>query len=137
MIDCKCSFTATMIKDDFACEKAQLVTRRAGPDIACSSEYGSEQCKKLYAAFKQVGLQAFDAEDDLSKTSHSVFVRIQFGGLLGLANNLDKEHGTTKVDNIFKLVSDALNKYSDIDKIPNQEFVEQMLCFKIKRKKKR
>ena len=69
MIDCKCSFTATLIKDDFSCEKAQMVTRRAGPDIACSSELASQNCSNLLSAFKEVGLPAFNAEDDLLKNT--------------------------------------------------------------------
>ena len=63
MQDNKCSFALTIIKNDFACEKSQMVTRRAGPDIACVSKCASTQCEKLYSELKKVGLTAFDAED--------------------------------------------------------------------------
>ena len=126
-----------MIKDDFACEKAQMVTRRAGPDIACASENASERCKKLLEAFKQVGLPAFDAKDDLLKTPHSVFAKIQFGGLLGLAADINNGSKPQDVENIFGLVENALQKFDSIDKIPSQEFVDEMLNYKIKRKKTR
>ena len=140
MIDCKCSFAITLIKEDFACEKAQMVTRRAGPDTACASEQGSQRCLQLYTDLKSVGLPAFNAEDDLLKTPASVFSKIQFGGLLGLAQmNSDKDSDETKietVDNIYQLLDQVLTRYESFSKIPYQDLVEHMTAFKIKRKKR-
>ncbi len=132
MIDCKCSFSITLITEDFNCEKAQLVTRRAGPDIACSSEQGSQNCKQIYTELKNVGLPAFDAEDDLLKTPASVFSKIQFAGLLGLQKeiNRDKSIGK-KVDNIYQLVDQTLQTPQDYNSLVNE-----MTAYKIKRQKR-
>ena len=139
MIDCKCSFAITLIKNDFACEKAQMVTRRAGPDTACSSELGSQRCQQLYDELKVVGLPAFDAEDDLLKTPTSVFSKIQFGGLLGLAKIIAKatsnEFNIVRVDNIYQLLEQAVSRYESINNIPYPELVDTMTAFKIKRKR--
>ena len=136
MNDFKCSFVATLIKKDFACELAQMVTRRAGPDIACSSETASLQCKKLVSALNNVGLSAFNAEDDLLKTPHSVFVKIQFGGLLGLAQDVENTVDVNHVGNIFQLVEQAIKRYNSVDNIPHQNYVQNMLGYKIKRRRK-
>lgn len=143
MIDCKCSFAITLIKDDFACEKAQMVTRRAGPDTACASELGSQRCQQLYADLKVVGLPAFDAEDDLLKTPASVFSKIQFGGLLGLANLMannssnesKSQSALARVENIYQLVEQAVASYGSLSDIPYSELVGTMTAFKIKRKR--
>ena len=134
--DYKCSFTATLIKEDFACEQAHLVTRRGGPDIACASATASERCQKLFEKFKQVGLPAFDATDDLLETPHSVFTKIQFGGLLGMAQDIANAPGVQRVDNIFQLVERALQRYSAIDDIPYQKYVSAMKQCKIKRRRR-
>ena len=136
MIDCKCSFAATLIKNDFACEKAQMVTRRAGPDVACSSETASKNCEKLFSEFKKVGLPAFDAEDDLLKTPHSVFTKVQFGGLLGLNCDLNNKNEVKQIDNIFELVSQSLEQFGSIMSIPYQNYIKSMIDFKIPRKRK-
>lgn len=136
MDDCKCSFAATLIKEDFACEQAHMVTRRAGPDIACASETASERCQKLFAKFKQVGLPAFDATDDLLETPHSVFTKIQFGGLLGMAQDITEASDAQRVDNIFQLIERALQRYGAIDDIPYQQYVSTMKQCKIKRRRK-
>ncbi len=139
MIDCKCSFSITLIKEDFSCEQAQSVARRAGPDTACASESGSQRCQQLYAELKTVGLPAFDAEDDLLKTPASVFTKVQFGGLLGLANIISngdsKESKIVRVDNIYQLVEQALVRYGSVDNFPYTELVDSMTAFKIKRKR--
>ncbi len=137
MVDCKCIFSITLIKNDFACEHAQTVTRRGGPDIACGDEEASIRCKKIYDNFKAVGLPAFDAEDDLLKTPASVFTKIQFGGLLGLSKIiLDDKTKIGKVDNIYQLLKQAVFLYDSLNSIPYAELVSEMTEFKIKRKKR-
>lgn len=135
MADCKCSFVATLIKEDFACGQAQMVTRRAGPDISCMSATASSRCEKLFTRFKQVGLPAFDAEDDLLTTPHSVFTKIQFGGLLGMAQDLTDTSDARRVDNVFQLVEQALQRYNSIDDIECQRYVTAMKQYKIKRRR--
>ncbi len=140
MIDCKCSFSITLIKEDFSCEQAQPVARRAGPDTACASKSGSQRCQQVYAELKAVGLSAFDAEDDLLKTPASVFSKIQFGGLLGIANMLATDDDSVQskivsVDNIFQLLERAVVRYESVNNIPYTELVDAMTKFKIKRKR--
>ena len=143
MIDCKCSFAMTLVSEEFGCEKAQLVTRRAGPDIACSSEQGSIRCQQVYAECKAVGLPAFDAEDDLLKTPASVFTKIQYGGLLGLAINVneptnkpEKKDKIETVENIYQLLEQAAMCYESSSSIPYLDLVDTMTNFKLKRKKR-
>ena len=137
MIDCKCSFKATLITEDYACEQAQLVTRRAGPDVACGSEIASKNCEQLYDQFKSVGLLAFDAEDDLLKTPASVYNKIQYGGLLALSKSIINggDVQDKKIDNISDLVQQAEKRFKSLENIPCDQFVGEMKAFKIKRKK--
>lgn len=121
MNDSKCSFVATLIKEDFTCEKRWLFTRRASPDILCTSEHASEACKKLLAALIAVDLPVLDEEDDLLITPHSVFAKIQFGGLSSLAKDLTSdltENDPARVANIFQLVEDMLQRYQSLENLP-------------------
>lgn len=135
MTDCKCSFAVTMIRETYACEKARMVTRRAGPDIACTSEDASSRCREVLEKFKEAGLTAFDAEDDLLSTPHSVYVKIQFGGLLGLARDV-MHSSADNVENIFQLIGQAVKHYHSLDAIPYQEYVQTMKKLKVGRKRR-
>ena len=79
-----CPFSATLVRDDFACRHASQVVCRGGVEIACASAADHQRCTALLQAFKAVALPAFEVSDDLTQMPHSVLVKIQFGGLLVL-----------------------------------------------------
>ncbi len=138
MIDHKCSFSITLITEDYACEHAKLVTRRAGPDVACQSDQGSNDCQRVYEKLKLLGLPAFDAEDDLLKTPASVFTKIQYGGLLGLQRCITQsETQPEKIENIYQLVQRVILEYQAKEESLYQDIVNDMTAFRIKRHKTR
>ncbi|MEK7717042.1 MAG: hypothetical protein AAB322_04735 [Pseudomonadota bacterium] len=132
----KCAFSNTLVTGQFGCEKGEQVTRRGGPDVVCTSDEAHRQCDKLFQRMKQAALPAFGVEDDLLSMPHSVLVKIQFGGLLGLqrlqGNGTDE---SAVVKNIHGLVGQTIGKYGGLDAIPCQAFVEDMTSYKLKRRR--
>lgn len=136
MEEYKCAFSNTLVTSLFGCEKAEQVTRRGGPDVVCASDEAHQQCEKLYERMKQAALPAFGVEDDLLSMPHSVLMKIQFGGLLGLQRL--QGYGTDEsavVRNIHGLVGRAIGKHGGLDAIPCQAFVEDMTSYKLKRRR--
>ncbi len=132
----KCAFGITQITGQFACEMGQQVTRRGGPDVACTSEGAHQQCARLFQRMKDVALPAFGVEDDLLSMPHSVLVKIQFGGLLGLQRLLDGSAAvSSEVKNIDGLIGRALEQYDSLEAIPCTAFVEDMTSYKLKRRR--
>jgi len=131
----KCAFSVTQITGQFACEMGQQVTRRGGPDVACTSEAAHQQCARLFQRMKDVALPAFGVEDDLLSMPHSVLVKIQFGGLLGLQRLLDGSAASVEVKNIDGLIGRALEQYGSLEAIPCTAFVEDMTSYKLKRRR--
>lgn len=136
MEEYKCAFSNTLVTGQFGCGKGEQVTRRGGPDVVCSSDEAHQQCEKLFQRMKQAALPAFGVEDDLLSMPHSVLVKIQFGGLLGLqrlqGNGTDE---SAVVKNIHDLVGQAIGKHGGLDAIPCQAFVEDMTSYKLKRRR--
>ena len=132
--DNHCVFALTQVSNQFGCEYARLVTRRSGPDIACTSAEMSQKCALVHERLKKVGLDEFDYEDDLTQVPHGIWTRIQFGGLLGLQETIQ---GTQdKIENISALVKLAENKCGDIDSIPFTELVTAMKSYKSRKRKR-
>ena len=132
----KCAFSNTLVTSQFGCEKGAQVTRRGGPDVVCASDEAHQQCEKLFQRMKQTALPAFGVEDDLLSMPHSVQMKIQFGGLLGLQRLQDKgTDESTVVKNIHGLVGQAIGKHGGLDAIPCQAFVEDMTSYKLKRRR--
>lgn len=133
MEEYKCAFSNTLITGQFGCEKAEPVTRRGGPDIACTSEAAHQRCEKLFQQMKAAALPAFGVEDDLLSMPHSVQVKIQHGGLLGLQRLLDGA-GATDVKNVHALVDRAAGKYHNLDAVPCPALVPDMTSYKLRRR---
>ena len=130
-----CIFALTQVSNEFACECGELVTRRAGPDIACDSEIMHKKCSYVYEELKKVGLNAFEFEDDLTQVPHGIWAKIQFGGLLGLTAELDSDV-PDKIDNIAQLIKLAEQKYQLLEHIPYMNYVPAMKNYRIRRRKK-
>ena len=135
MEEYKCAFSNTLITNQFGCEKGEQVTRRGGPDIACTSDEAHWRCERLFQQMKAAALPAFGVEDDLLSMPHSVLVKIQFGGLLGLQRLLETgAAGSDEVKNVHALVNQAAGKYDNLDAIPCSALVEDMTSYKLKRR---
>ena len=131
----KCAFSNTLITKQFGCEKGEQVTRRGGPDIACTSEAAHQRCEKLFQKMKAAALPAFGVEDDLLSMPHSVLVKIQLGGLLGLQRLLSSGAAdSAEVKNIHALVDQAVGQYESLDAVPCPALVEDMTSYKLRRR---
>lgn len=135
MHEYKCAFSSTLVTNQFGCENGEQVTRRSGPDIACTADAAHQRCEKLFQQMKAVALPAFGVEDDLLSMPHSVLVKIQFGGLLGLQRLLGSGvAGIAEVKNVHALVDQAMEKYHDLDAVPFPALVEDMTSHKLRRR---
>ena len=134
----KCAFSQTLIGGQFACTHAEPVVRRGGAEIACRSVDASQRCSTLMQCLKNSALPAFGVEDDLLSMPHSVLVKIQFGGLLGVQRLLDTAlSDTDSVSDINELVEQAQNNFSTLETIPYAGIVADMTGFKPRRRGKR
>ena len=136
MAEYRCAFANPLIGGQFGCEHAEQVTRRGGPDIACRSEAAHAQCERLFQQMKATALPAFGVEDDLLSMPHSVLVKIQYGGLLGLQRLLGAGAAdAAEVKNIHALVGQAVQAHGNLEAIPYPVFVEDMTSFQLKRRR--
>jgi len=134
----KCAFSQTLIGGQFACAHAEPVVRRGGAEIACRSADASQRCATLMQCLKDAALPAFGVEDDLLSMPHSVLVKIQFGGLLGVQRLLDATRSDAdSVADINALVEQALDKFGALDAVPCAGIVDDMTGFKPRRRGKR
>lgn len=127
MAELKCAFSAPLITHQFGCSKAEEVTRRGGPDIACTDEAAAARCEALFAPLKAAALPAFGVEDDLLSMPHSVLVKIQHGGPLGLQRLLGGS-STDRVEDVDALVLAVVGKFGDA--IPVEEVVSDITAYK-------
>ncbi len=126
------------MKEDFGCSNANPIVRRGGAEIACVAEQAHAHCMNLFQRLKDVALPEFGVEDDLLKMPHSVLVKIQYGGLLGLQRSMKlSAEPRSAVDDINSLVAAAAERFGSVDAIPCGDFCDDIVSYKLPGRRKR
>ncbi len=129
MQEYKCPFSAPLITRQFGCAHAEEVIHRGGAEINCTQAAAQSRCQQLFQCFKQAALPAFGVEDDLLSMPHSVLVKVQYGGLLGLQRLLRAESQVAeRVDDIQALITEAQLRYGDA--VPCTSLVDDITACK-------
>jgi len=131
----KCAFNGALIGKQYGCQNAMEVTRREGPAIACTSAEMHQKCAELMEELKAAALPQFGFEDDLTQMPHSALMKIQSGGLAGLQKCLRGDTEISEVKNIEQLVIEAEQHYGSFGAIPYSEFVQDIVDFKLRRRR--
>ena len=125
----KCPFSAPLITRQFACVQSREVIHRGGAEINCRDAAAHARCDRLFQHMKRAALPAFGVEDDLLSMPHSVLVKIQYGGLLGLQRQLRSEpQAGERVEDIQALVAEGSLHFND--EIPCTQIVDDITAFK-------
>mgnify|MGYP001825440563 CR=1 FL=1 len=127
-----CPFSAPLVAEDFACRHAEAVIRRGGTEIACHAGTSRARCIELHQAMKAVALAEQGYEDDLTQVPHSLLVKIQYGGLLGLQRLTGQGGETaTTVADIDSLVESARLRFGTVSDIPCTELCTDMTGYRL------
>lgn len=125
----KCPFSAPLVSHQFGCAKAREVVRRGGAEIDCTDAAGCSRCVRLFERLKAAALPAFGVEDDLLSMPHSVLVKIQYGGLLGMQRMLGGPAAAAdRVEDIDRLVAGFLAGHGV--SMPVDALVEDITAYK-------
>lgn len=138
MQDVICPFGATLARDTFGCTHATSVIRRGGTEFSCRNPDAHARCLRLFEQLKAAGLSAFAVEDDPTRMPHSVLVRIQFGGLLGLQRTITGQPGADgRIEDIDALVDAAITHFGGLPGIPCEQLTPDMTAYSLTRRRRR
>ncbi|MGD8568555.1 MAG: hypothetical protein PVJ39_10735 [Gammaproteobacteria bacterium] len=133
----KCPFRAPIMTRSFGCIHSEEITRREGPDVACNSSTSNALCHDFFNNMKSRALDALGHEDDLTTMPASVLQKIQYGGLLGLQQQVSDKPDNVNVDNVAQLMDDAIVKYDSISGFPFDACVESIKSYKMRKRRGR
>ena len=138
MQDLICPFSATLARETFGCNHAERIIRRGGTEFSCRNPASHARCLQLFGQLKDAALTAFDVPDDLTQMPHSVLVKIQFGGLLGL-QRITQAHPpeSGRIEDIDALVSNAVKRFDTLQSIPCEHLAADMTGYTLARRSRR
>ena len=134
----KCPFQTPIIAKDFACRLGQDVTVRNTPQVHCQSAQALQRCRKVYDHLKAVALPALGMEDDLASTPHNVYLKIQYGGLLGLQAMVGATTDQPgKIADIHAVIEAVTRGGDQTNNIAYSELISLIETQQIRRRRKR
>jgi hypothetical protein len=125
-----------MTKGLVHCRHVEEVVRRGGSEYDCRSVDHHARCSELFERLKAQALPAFGVEDDLASMPHSVLVKIQSGGLLGLHRVTSGSSGQ-RIEDVAALVDSALERFGDLAQIRYADLEGDITGFKLERRSRR
>ena len=131
----KCPFAAPLTTGRAACAAAVEVVRRGGSEYDCDRADAHARCTALFAGLKATGLAAFDMPDDLTLMPHSVLVKIQTGGLAGLARLVDDGAAAdAQIPDILTLAERVVAAHGGVEQVPFALLADDMLNCRLERR---
>lgn len=134
-MDLKCPFAAPQALGRAACSKANDVVRRGGVEYDCVEASAHARCAALFNRMKPIGLSAFAVEDDLTQMPHSVLVKIQAGGLVGLKRSLGES--AEQIADIHQLIEQCCDRAGGVDHVSVEPLAAEMTGYKLERRARR
>lgn len=131
----KCPFAAALVTELAQCRHGEQVVRRGGSEYDCRSAPDHGACQGLLDRLKAAALPAFGVEDDLTTMPHSVLVKVQCGGLLGLARVTGLAGG--HIEDIASLRDTAVSTFGSLDGLPVAELIGDITAFRAERRGRR
>jgi hypothetical protein len=131
----RCPFAAALVTELAECRHGEQVVRRGGSEYDCRSAPDHGACQGLFDRLKAAALPAFGVEDDLTTMPHSVLVKIQCGGLIGLARLTGR--AGQRIEDIAGLRDAAAGTLGGLDGLPVAELVGDITGFRAERRGRR
>jgi hypothetical protein len=131
----KCPFASALIADLASCGQAEHVVRRGGSEYDCRSAEDHSACQDLFDRLKGAALPALGVEDDLTSMPHSVLVKVQCGGLQGLARLAGR--GSGPIEDIASLRKQVLDEAGGVPGLAVAGLVPDIMAFRAERRGRR
>jgi len=128
-----CPFRKTILGGVCACSLAVKAHLPTGCSVTCRDDNAWDRCDDLLSDMITAAQFTLQFVKNTDSMTHGKLLKIQHGGLLGLAR-LVKGEGVTAVDDIHALVTSAEQQYSSIQKIPHKDLLNDIAGWQLKRR---
>jgi hypothetical protein len=108
---------------------------------SCDDVESSEICREILSKLRKNSLFALKLHEANGPLPHNMEIRVQAGGLAGVAKSLDLNDGDLEqsllVDDIHRIIASAIEKYGTLDKLPYSKIIQSVVQFQGRRRRQR
>jgi hypothetical protein len=122
--DRPCVFGKASLRRCSGCSRAQRLFIAEREAVACRSPAGHERCGALAVRLRQAALFALHMTHLDGPLPHGKEIKVECGGLSGLARAVHQEPG-----DVFATLDAALAAWPSLDNLPYNEIVKAVVAY--------
>jgi hypothetical protein len=125
----RCLFEKSILSRKSMCEYAHRFNLADREGVGCTKQAAHERCSVLLTNLRNNARFALKQTKLDEPLPHAKEIKVQTGGLLGLRSVLTGQEQTEKIENIYRLVQQAIDKYGDLGSLPYEEITRSIVTF--------
>ncbi|MGD8783453.1 MAG: hypothetical protein PVG75_03405 [Thioalkalispiraceae bacterium] len=118
------------------CEHAHRFCLADREGVACEQKDAHALCTMLLNNLRDNARFALKQTSIDEPLPHAKEMKVQMGGLLGLAQLLNKPSQPEEVDNIFALVQQAIATFGNLESLPYDEIARGIVQFQLRSRRR-
>jgi len=132
---CPCPFEKAILSSRCGCAKCQRLNIAEREAAACVSPAAQARCAVLLDQLYQNARFALKQPRIEGPQPHAKAMKVQCGGLFGLATVLSEGADVSPVENIDALVTQAMETFGSLENMPFSEIVKFISHYQVRAKR--
>ena len=136
----RCVFEKALTNNQLKCPLANHFCLADREGYSCTSEESSKSCDKLLQKLRKKSAFVLKLRDIDSPLPHNMEIRVQVGGITGLARLITTEgESQTKplLDDINGIIKQVVNQFGPLEDLPYSEIIQSVVQFQGRRRRQR
>ena len=132
----RCVFEKSILSRQTMCRYAHRFCLADREGVSCHDQASHVKCQQLLTDLRSKALFALKLTRIDGPLPHAKEVKVQTGGLLGLAALLTGQTQTDHVEDIIDVIQSAISKYGSISNFPFDEITRRVVLFQSRQRRR-
>ena len=132
----RCVFEKALTNHQAKCDLSRHFCLADREGYSCEDAESSLKCSKLLEKLRKKSIFVLKLRDIDGPLPHNMEIRVQVGGVRGLAKLISTDI-VDKVDDIHQVLDEIINKFGSLDSLPYSEIIQSIEQFQGRRRRQR
>jgi len=132
----RCTFEKSILSRQTMCRNAHRFCLADREGVSCHDQASHAQCQQLLSELRNKALFALKLTRIDGPLPHAKEVKVQTGGLLGLAALLDEQTDIDRVEDIIYVLKRGITKYGSIASLPFDEITRRIVLYQARQRRR-
>ncbi len=128
----RCVFEKSILTRQTNCQHAHRFCLADREGVSCHNDDGHQRCKTLLEQLRTKAIFALKLTRIDGPLPHAKEIKVQTGGLLGLATILGIDASADRKENIHALIQTAINIYGGMAELPYDEITRRIVNYEVR-----